>query len=113
MIAFLSYLAFQWFSRRLKPVTKIRVGEASPSAGSLSFSLIGAALAGPVIGVSCFQWALLTEKSAIVLAITATSPLVVTLFARAFEQEKTPPLAIIGSLVSVSGVIAICLTKLG
>ena len=130
MIALVFFVGYQWGAARLKrviPGAGDGVGDAarSRSTGRLSdavkarranrflpFWLVGAALTGPVLGVSCFQWALQSQKSAIVLAITATSPLLVMLMARAFEKERTPTLAMLGALISVSGVIVICLMKL-
>ncbi|MGK0188458.1 MAG: drug/metabolite transporter (DMT)-like permease [Verrucomicrobiales bacterium] len=124
-IALICFAAYQWGAGRLKRVIPASAGNPVPEPTRLSdavktrgrhklfpFWLIGAALTGPVLGVSCFQWALQSQKSAIVLAVTATSPLLVMLLARAFEKERTSPLAITGALISVSGVIAICLMKL-
>ena len=37
-------------------------------------------LAGPGIGVACYQWALSTHSSALVLSIVALSPLFALLF---------------------------------
>ena len=126
LVAVLCYGGYQWACARLRSSMTAAPGSTHPAKLSPSsdaarqrarkrfypFWLVGAALTGPVIGVSCFQWALQTQKSAIVLAITATSPLLVTLMARAFEKEKTSLLATVGSLISVAGVIAICLAKL-
>lgn len=127
VVAFLCYAAYKWGTSRLKKVVpgltdrpdaprrSRRLSDAVKNPGRhrfLPFWLMGAALTGPVLGVSCFQWALQSQKSAIVLAITATSPLIVMFLARAFEKERTSPLALLGALISVSGVIAICLMKL-
>ncbi|MEZ5326249.1 MAG: DMT family transporter [Verrucomicrobiales bacterium] len=130
VIALICYAAYQWGGRRLQRVIPAGAdadeGDVAPSRPArlsdavkrrrgnkfFPFWLLGAALTGPVVGVSCFQWALQSQKSAIVLAVTATSPLLVMLLARAFEKEKTPPLAMVGAVISVSGVVAICLMRL-
>lgn len=68
--------------------------------------MIGAALAGPVIGVSLFQWALATmERSALVLAIVATTPIVLMPMAWWSEKDRPTPLSVIGAVVAVGGVI--------
>ncbi len=130
VIALICYVAYQWGASRLKRVMPENAGSQNrnapaPRPARLSdavkrrpankffpFWLLGAALTGPVLGVSCFQWALQSQKSAIVLAITATSPLLVMMLARAFEKEKTPPQVIIGAVISVLGVVAICLMRM-
>jgi drug/metabolite transporter (DMT)-like permease len=65
------------------------------------------ALAGPTIGVSCYQWALRTTPSGIVLPIVATSPLVTMLLAWAIEAERPTRRAVIGGLVAVGGAVAL------
>lgn len=123
LVAVICFGAYLWVSGRLRRVLPASgTSETGTSAATSAaqtrarrrffpFWLAGAALCGPVVGVSCFQWALQTEKSAVVLAITATSPLLVTMLARALDKERTSPLALAGSMVSVGGVIAICLTR--
>lgn len=129
-IALACFAGYQWGATRLRRAAHEAIDASSepaklPRKGRLSdrakmrranrflpFWLTGAAITGPVLGVGCFQWALQSQKSAIVLAVTATSPLLVMLLARAVEKERTSLLALIGALISVSGVIAICLMKL-
>jgi drug/metabolite transporter (DMT)-like permease len=65
------------------------------------------ALAGPTIGVSCYQWALRTTPSGIVLPIVATSPLVTMLLAWAIEAERPTRRAVIGGLVAVGGAVTL------
>jgi len=65
--------------------------------------IIGNALAGPTIGVACFQWALLTTPSAKVLPIVATSPLVTMGLAWLMEKRRPKNQAILGGLIAVSG----------
>jgi drug/metabolite transporter (DMT)-like permease len=72
----------------------------------LTFWLVTAALFGPVIGVSCMQWALdVLKSSALVVAITATSPLVIVPLARWIEGDKPSPRALIGTILGVAGVV--------
>ncbi|MEM9281636.1 MAG: DMT family transporter [Verrucomicrobiota bacterium] len=67
--------------------------------------LWGAALFGPVIGVSCFQWALSSLQSGIVLAVVATTPVVMIPLAALNEGDHPSRLAILGALIAVSGVV--------
>ena len=50
--------------------------------------VLGNGLAGPVFGVSCYQWALMTEKTSIVLPIVATTPLAVMPLAHFLEGDR-------------------------
>lgn len=67
------------------------------------------ALSGPILGIICFQWALATTPSAIVQPIVAMTPLVIIPMARFFENDRLDRRAILGSLVSVCGVILLAL----
>lgn len=69
------------------------------------------ALAGPSIGVSCFQWALMTEKTSIVLPIVATSPLLVIPLTRLVDGERITKRGIFGGIIAVGGVIGLTLSK--
>ena len=77
----------------------------------LKLWLLGAALLGPVIGVSMFQSALSELPSAIVLAIVATSPIVVIPFAYLFEGDRPTAGSCFGGVVGVAGVVWICLLR--
>ncbi|MGI9242707.1 MAG: DMT family transporter [Verrucomicrobiales bacterium] len=80
---------------------------------SLPFWLLGAAMFGPVIGVSCFQAALADLPSAIVLAIVSTSPIVVIPFAFIFEGDRPTRASCLGAITGVAGVVWICLLRGG
>lgn len=67
--------------------------------------LLGAALFGPVIGVSCFQWALQDLESGIVLAVVALTPIVMLPLARITEGDHPSRLALGGAVVGVAGVV--------
>jgi drug/metabolite transporter (DMT)-like permease len=72
------------------------------------FWLISTALLGPVIGVSCYQWAQLElGSSAIVVAIAATSTLLVVPLARMMEKDTPGFRQSAGTLLAVAGVIVI------
>lgn len=65
------------------------------------------ALAGPTIGVGCFQWALATTPSGIVLPIVATSPVATILLAWGIDGTRPTRRAILGGLIAVAGAIAL------
>ncbi len=69
--------------------------------------IVGNALAGPALGVTCYQWALHVAPSAIVLSIVATTPLAVMLLAFAFEKTRPTGRTLAGSFLAVAGVVAL------
>lgn len=73
--------------------------------------LVFNALAGPTLGVSCYQWALKTTPSAVVLPIVALSPLVVMPFARWLEQERPSRRSTLGAVIAVAGAVGLALAK--
>ncbi len=89
--------------KRRPQITRARISRTA------FFWMAGAAFFGPVAGVSCFQWALEETQSGIVLAISATAPLVIIPFAAVFEKDRPTPAAITGAVIAVSGVVGLCL----
>ncbi|RBP47740.1 EamA-like transporter family protein [Roseimicrobium gellanilyticum] len=67
--------------------------------------LLGAAMFGPVLGVSCFQWALIQAPALVVLSITATTPILIMPLSAIIDHDRAGKLAILGSFVGVAGVI--------
>ena len=65
------------------------------------------AMAGQTFGVSCYQWALKTTPTALVLAIVSTVPLVVIPFSARLEGEKMTRRSICGGILAVLGAIAL------
>ena len=64
-------------------------------------------LAGPVLGVGCYQWALATTPSGIVLPIAATAPLLSIPIAFWLEGDRPPRRAILGGVLAVAGGVAL------
>jgi drug/metabolite transporter (DMT)-like permease len=62
---------------------------------------------GPALGVSCFQWALATTPTGIVLPIVALTPLTIIPFSQRFENEKASARSLIGGIIAVAGVIGL------
>jgi drug/metabolite transporter (DMT)-like permease len=68
-------------------------------------------IVGQTLGVTCYQWALRTTPTGLVLAIVATTPLVVIPFARPFERETVQPRSLIGGLIAVAGAVFLVLVR--
>jgi drug/metabolite transporter (DMT)-like permease len=68
-------------------------------------------LAGPALGVSCYQWALATTPTGIVLPIVAITPLVVIPFARVLEGERPSAQSLLGGGIAVAGVVGLTLVS--
>ena len=73
--------------------------------------LAGNSLAGPALGVTCYQWALISAPTSIVLPIIATTPLLVIPLAHFLEGDRITKRAVIGGVVAVAGVIGLTLSK--
>lgn len=67
--------------------------------------LMGAVLCGPVVGVSCFQWALGLQSSVVVLSITATAPVLIMPMALLVDGDRPTVTAVGGAIMAVAGVI--------
>ena len=78
--------------------------EAAPNWGKGWPWMVGTAVAGATVGVSCYQWALKSMPSAVVLPIVATTPLVVMGIALVFEGVRPWRRAVVGSILAVGGV---------
>jgi len=70
-----------------------------------------AAMAGPALGVSCYQWALMTKPTSIVLPIVATTPLVVMPLAHYLEGDRITWRTLAGGVLAVAGVIGLSFAK--
>lgn len=73
--------------------------------------LVGNVLAGPSLGVTCYQWALISTPANIVLPIVATTPLVVIPLAHWLDGDRITKRAVFGGLLAVAGVIGLTLAK--
>ena len=67
------------------------------------------ALAGPTIGVACYQWALASAPGGVVLSIVATTPVVTMPLAFLIDGDRPPRLSIIGGVLAVAGAVALTL----
>jgi drug/metabolite transporter (DMT)-like permease len=77
------------------------------------FLIVGNALSGPVAGVACFQWALISSPSAVVLPIVSMSPLVTMGLAWVFEGVRPTRRACVGGVLAVVGASGLAWLKAG
>jgi drug/metabolite transporter (DMT)-like permease len=68
-------------------------------------------LAGPVLGVGAYQWALATTPGGIVLPIAATAPLLAIPIAWQLEGDRPSKRSIAGGVVAVGGCVALTLVR--
>jgi drug/metabolite transporter (DMT)-like permease len=67
-------------------------------------------LAGPAIGVACYQWALSIAPTGVVLPIVAMTPLAVIPFTFFMEGERPSVQSLIGGAIAVLGAVALTQT---
>jgi drug/metabolite transporter (DMT)-like permease len=71
------------------------------------WSVVINTLSGPSVGVGCYQWALATAPSGVVLPIVAAMPIVVVPFAWFFEGDRPSARSLLGGLIAVAGAVAL------
>ncbi|MFT3830925.1 MAG: DMT family transporter [Opitutaceae bacterium] len=76
-------------------------------------TLLAAALCGPVLGVGCYQWALATAPSGLVLPIVALCPIAIIPFSWWLEGDRPKSRSIIGGAVAVACAIALARLRTG
>jgi drug/metabolite transporter (DMT)-like permease len=75
---------------------------------ALGFLTAGAVM-GPVLGVSCYAFALLTVPVGIVGTIAAMVPVTIIPFAIFLKKERVSVRAVFGAIIAVIGVVLLCL----
>lgn len=84
--------------------------DAAPAAKRrAAFWMLANGLVGPVLGVGCYQWALATTPSGLVLPIAATTPLLAIPIAYWLEGERPSRRSLTGGVVAVAGAVALTL----
>lgn len=111
LVITLAFFAVRELLARRKTGTAAAVGDDPPPAPRIRWTdyrwCVFNALCGAVIGVSCYQWALFTTPSGVVLPIVATTPLVIVPLAYVFEGEKPTARSLLGGLVAVAGAVTL------
>jgi len=67
--------------------------------------LVATTFAGPILGVSAFQWALASTSAGVVLALVATTPIALIPLALWIDKEAIRPASVAGALLGVAGVL--------
>lgn len=86
--------------------SKATIGEKWRRAGPW---ILANSMAGPAIGVGCYQWALATTPTGIVLPIVATTPLAVIPLAFLLEHERPTFRSLVGGALAVVGAAGLSL----
>ena len=73
--------------------------------------IVAHTLTGPVVGVSCYQWALKSAPTGIVLPIVATTPVVIIPFSLLFEKERPSARSLVGGIIAVLGAAALAMIR--
>lgn len=68
-------------------------------------------LVGPALGVSCYQWALKTTPTGVVLPIVAITPLVIIPFSYHLEGERPSLRSLAGGALAVAGAASLAWVK--
>ncbi len=107
LVGTLAFALVRWQQLRLGQPVRLRLGR---TRGSVQW-VVANALAGSVLGVGMFQWALLLKPTGIVLPVVALTPLVVIPFSRYIEGDRPTLRSLIGGVIAVAGVVALTLVK--
>ncbi len=88
---------------------RLRSGPAPlrPALASGGGWLLANALAGPTLGVVCYQWALARHPVSEVLPVVAMVPLAVVPLAYWLEQERPTGRSLLGGVLAVAGVVGL------
>ena len=73
--------------------------------------VVANALTGPVLGVTCFQWALRSTPAGIVQPIVAAAPLLTIPFAAKLEGARPRAMYFAGTLLAIAGVAGLFLWR--
>lgn len=92
-------------------IIRIRKTDAPRSPGRAWPWVAGNALTGPVLGVTCYQWALRTSPAGIVQPIVAAAPLLTIPFAAWLEGSRPRASYYVGTLLAISGVSGLLLCR--
>ena len=99
-------LAWFWILRLLRRLPHYSSAE-MPGVRAPWFWPLANGLAGPVAGVGCYQWALSTTPSGVVLPIAATTPLLSIPIAFWLERDRPSRRSVFGAVIAVFGCIVL------
>jgi drug/metabolite transporter (DMT)-like permease len=96
-----AFIAWSWWREWRRATGRNRAGSGS---GRAWIWVLANAIAGSVLGVSCYQWALKTAEAGVVLPIVATAPIVIIPLLYFTDGERPTRRALCGAAISVAGV---------
>lgn len=79
--------------------------------GRFNAVLLAAALCGPVLGVGCYQGALATAPSGLVLPIVALCPIAIIPFSWWLEGDRPKPRSLLGGAFAVACAVGLALAR--
>jgi len=100
VLVFVFAMAAPRGARSIQPLT---VEEKRKAAWLVLFN----ALAGPTLGVACYQWALSSQPSGVVLPIVAITPAVTIPFAWWIDGDRPTKRSLLGALIAVAGAVVL------
>jgi drug/metabolite transporter (DMT)-like permease len=107
LVGTIFYAFMKWRQGQLGPSMRLAQGSWRRAGGWM----VANALAGSVLGVGMFQWALILQPTGVVLPVVAITPLVIVPFSRYVEGEKPTARSLIGGVIAVAGVVALHLAR--
>ena len=108
LLAWLALMVLRWVRKKIShasPPGRAHADKERPPMRKALPWIVGTALAGPSLGVGCYQWALEGTPSGLVLPVVATTPLMVILLSAWMEGDRPTKRSIAGGLIAVLGVI--------
>lgn len=99
-----------WFAL-LRMLDRLPVAVTPPTRRHGFKWILASGFTGPVIAVTCYQWALATTPTGIVLPIAATAPLLAIPIAFWLEGDRPSRRAILGGVLAVAGCVALTVAR--
>jgi drug/metabolite transporter (DMT)-like permease len=105
-LTIVALLLFQLFKRSKDRTAQPAVRSSRPWRHAWPWVLANS-LAGPAIGVACYQWALSVAPTGVVLPIVALTPLAVMPLTFFLDGERPSVQSLIGGVIAVLGAVAL------
>ena len=93
----------------LRPRAEVANPASSRSGGMGWLYLVLNAVAGPTLGVACFQWAVSVIPGGVVQTVVSTTPVVTIPLAYWLDHDRPSTRSIFGGVVAVAGTVALAL----
>ncbi len=110
VIAGLSVVSLFWLAVRQTTQHRPAWAMGRPLNPQAGIWIVLNATAGAILGVTCFQRALAEASSAVVLSITATTPILIMPMTAFTEKDRPGKRSVLGALLAVSGVVLLKLS---